>query len=266
MSARLRPSRDRPLYGDPYPPARLHPELYLAEFIGTALLILVGVSVVILMFGQGSPGSRMVPDKGLRLFLTGGLFGSVGALIAISPIGRISGAHINPAVTLAFWLEGKLAWRDAGLYILAQFAGGGIGAAPLLAWGHMGQSIAFGATRPGVDVPVWAAMLGEAGVTFLLILAVLTTAAHPNTRRFTPLVLPAVLSVLVWLEASISGASANPARSFGPALVASVSMNPWIYIGGPSLGAILYVGLVRLEAIRLPRVTVARLFHFHVGT
>src|SRR5918995_1708407 len=141
MSSGLRPSHDRPLHGDPYPPARLHPELYLAEFIGTAVLILVGVSVVILMFGQGSPGLRMIPDEGLRLFLTGGLFGSVGALIAISPIGRISGAHINPAVTLAFWLEGKLAWRDAGLYILAQFAGSAVGAVPLLAWGHMGQSI-----------------------------------------------------------------------------------------------------------------------------
>ncbi len=73
-------------------------------------------------------------------------------------------------------------------------------------------------------------MIGETGVTFLLILAILTTAAHPGTRRFTPLVLPAVLSVLVWLEAPISGAGANPARSFGPALVARVSMNSWIYL------------------------------------
>jgi aquaporin Z len=256
--------RDRPLHGEPFPPARLHPELYLAEFIGTALLVLVGVSVVILMFGQGSPGLRLIPGEGLRLFLTGGLFGSVGALIAISPIGRISGAHINPAVTLAFWLEGRLAWRDAGLYILAQFAGSALGAVPLLAWGPMGRSVAFGATRPGADVPICVAMLGEMGVTFLLILAILTTAAHPRTRRFTPLVLPAVLSVLVWLEAPISGASANPARSFGPALVATVSMDPWIYIVGPSLGAALYACFIRLEAVHFPRVTVARLFHFHI--
>jgi len=236
----------------------------MAEFIGTAVLVLIGVSIVILMFGQGSPGSRLIPSEGLRLFLTGGLFGSVGALIAVSPIGRISGAHINPAVTLAFWLEGKLAWRDAGLYVVAQFAGSGVGAIPLLAWGRMGQSVSFGATKPGVDVPVWAAVLGEMGVTFLLILAILTTAAHPRTRRFTPLAMPAVLSVLVWLEAPISGASANPARSFGPALVANVSMDLWIYILGPSLGAVLYVCFVRLEAVRLPRIAVARLFHFHL--
>ena len=132
-----------------------------------------------------------------------------------------------------------------------------------LGLGIQGQSVAFGATQPGVDVPVWAAMLGEAGVTFLLILAIFTTAAHPRTRRFTPWTCR-VLSVLVWLEAPISGASANPARSFGPALVADVPVDPWIYIAGPSLGAVLYVCLVRIEAIYLPRVTVARMFHFHV--
>ncbi|WP_099513476.1 MIP/aquaporin family protein [Microvirga ossetica] len=261
-SARL--ARDRPLHGDPSPPSRLHPALYVAEFIGTAVLVLLGVSIVIFMFGQDSPGSRLIPSEGSRLFLTGGLFGAVGALIAVSPIGRISGAHINPAITLAFWLEGKLAWRDAALYVLAQFAGSVVGAVPLLVWGAMGRSVAFGATKPGPDVPAWAAMLGEAGVTFLLILAILTTAAHPRTRRFTPLVMPAVLSLLVWLEAPISGASANPARSFGPALVAHVPVDPWIYLLGPSLGAILYACLVRIEAVRLPRVPVARLFHFHV--
>jgi aquaporin Z len=196
--------------------------------------------------------------------LTGGLFGSIGALIAVSPIGRISGAHINPAVTLAFWLEGKLAWRDAACYVLAQFLGSLVGAVPLRLWGRMGESVAFGATEPGAGVPVWAAMVGEAGVTFLLVLAIFTAAAHPRTRRFTPLTMPAVLSVLVWLEAPLSGTSANPARSFGSALVAGVPLQPWIYMAGPALGAILYAGFVRLEAIRLPRVTVARLFHFHV--
>jgi aquaporin Z len=259
------PPRDRPLHGAPHPSHRLHPHLYLAEFAGTALLVWLGVSVVILMFGHGSPMSELIPDEGARRFLTGAMFGSIGALIAVSPIGRISGAHINPAVSLAFWLEGKLTWRDAALYIVSQFAGSVVGAMPLVVWGQVGRSIDFGMTEPGPGIPVWAALLGEIGATFLLILTIFTTAAHPQTRRFTPLSMPVVLSVLVWLEAPISGASVNPARSFGPAWVAGVFADQWIYLVGPSLGAILYVAGIRFVMIGLPRVAVARLFHFHLN-
>jgi aquaporin Z len=205
----------------------------------------------------------LIPSAELRRFLTGALFGSVGALIAVSSIGRISGAHLNPAVSLAFWLEGKLAWRDAVFYVVAQFIGGLAGAMPLLAWGQMGRSIAFGATEPGAGVPIWSALIGEVCVTFLLILTIFTTAASPQTRPFTPLTMPVLFSVLVWLEAPISGTGANPARSFGPAFIAGVSEGQWIYLVGPSLGAVIAIGFMRLEILGLPRVTVARLFHFH---
>ncbi len=255
---------DRPLHGAPFPPDRLHSSLYAAEFLGTALLVGVGVSIVILMFGQDSPAERLVPGAGFRRFLTGALFGSVGTLIAISPLGKVSGAHLNPAVTLAFWLESKLAWRDAVLYVLAQLAGAVAGALPLLAWGQLGKSVSFGATVPGQGVSVWTALLGEAGVTFLLIMTIFTTAAHPRTRNFTPFTMPILFSILVWLEAPISGTGANPARSFGPALIAGLFDHQWIYFVGPSLGAIVAIGVIRLEALGLPRVTVARLFHFHV--
>ncbi len=87
---------DCPLRGDPYPPRRLHPALYAAEFAGTALLVGVGVSVVIAMFGHGSPLPDLLPGAGLRRFLTGALFGSVAALVAVSALGRISGAHLIP--------------------------------------------------------------------------------------------------------------------------------------------------------------------------
>jgi aquaporin Z len=255
--------QDRPLHGVPYPPTRLHPSLYWAEFGGTALLVYAGASAVIVMFGQDSPLPEILPGAGLRRFLTGALFGSVAALIAVSWIGRVSGAHINPAVSLAFWLEGKLAWRDAVFYTLAQLAGGVVGALPLLAWGAMGRSVGFGATEPSAGTPIWIALLGEAGVTFLLVFTIFTTAAHPRTRRFTPLTLPVLFSVLAWLEAPLSGTSANPARSFGPALVAGLAAGQWIYFVGPPLGALLAVGVMRLEILGLPRVTVARLFHFH---
>src|SRR4051812_27361277 len=75
---------DRPLRGAPFPPTRLHPQLYAAEFVGTALLVGVGVSVVIALFGHGGPLPALLPSAGLRRFIAGGLFGSVAALIAVS--------------------------------------------------------------------------------------------------------------------------------------------------------------------------------------
>jgi aquaporin Z len=70
--------------------------------------VVVGLSVVILNFGAGNPVVQLIPSAALRRSITGFLFGSTGALIALSPIGKESGAHINPVVTLAFWLMGKL--------------------------------------------------------------------------------------------------------------------------------------------------------------
>ena len=75
--------------------------------------MLVGLSLVIVMFGAGSPVKRILPSEGWRRFITGFLFGTTGALIALSPVGKGSGAHINPVVTLAFRLMGKLDFRTS---------------------------------------------------------------------------------------------------------------------------------------------------------
>ncbi|MEJ2700203.1 MAG: aquaporin, partial [Desulfuromonadales bacterium] len=143
--------------------------LFGAEFLGTALLVGVGLSLVILDFGRGSPVVRLLPSAGWRRLITGFFFGSTGALIALSPLGKESGAHINPVVTLAFWLMGKLRARHVMGYVLAQLGGAAVGALPLLAWGPMGRSVAFGATLPGATYGAWGALLGEAGTTFALI-------------------------------------------------------------------------------------------------
>jgi aquaporin Z len=73
--------------------------LFVSELIGTALLVLVGLSLVIFMFGTGTPMARLIPSEGLRRLITGSLFGTTGASIALSLVGKVSGAHINPAVT-----------------------------------------------------------------------------------------------------------------------------------------------------------------------
>ena len=123
--------------------------LFVSELIGTALLVLVGLSLVILMFGTDTPMARLIPSEGLRRLITGFFFGTTGACIALSPVGKVSGAHINPAVTLAFRLMGKLDLRTTLGYIGAQLIGAVVGSLPLLLWGAMGKSVAFGATLPG---------------------------------------------------------------------------------------------------------------------
>jgi hypothetical protein len=101
--------------------------LFFSELIGTALLVLVGLSLVILMFGAGTPMARLIPSEGLRRLVTGFLFGTTGACIALSAVGRVSGAHINPAVTLAFRLMGKLDLPTTVGYVGAQSIGAVVG-------------------------------------------------------------------------------------------------------------------------------------------
>lgn len=249
---------DRPLHGRPAPYDRLHPKLYAAEALGTALLVAVGLSIVIAIFAPGGVIATMLPSAACRRVLAGACFGTVGALIAISPLGRISGAHINPAVSLAFWLEDKLAWRDLFGYVLAQMLGALMGAVPLLLWGQTGRELDFGATLVGGGVwPGWA-FAGELVATLALVLAIFITASHERTRALTPWTIPPLFAWLVWWEAPLSGASANPARSFGPAVISAVWSDFWIYLVAPLVGAALAVGLLRLEWLGHHRVAVAR--------
>ena len=85
---------------------------WLAELAGTAILVLVGVSAICLNFGPSSPVARAIPSSSARLLLTGLIFAGTGSLVAISPLGRRSGAHLNPAVTLAFWIRGHVHPHD----------------------------------------------------------------------------------------------------------------------------------------------------------
>ena len=90
---------------------------FISEFIGTGILLFGGLSLVIFMFGTGSPGPQLIPDLLTRQLITGFLFGGLGASIALSPIGTVSGAHINPAVTMVFWLYRKIEGRLAITYV-----------------------------------------------------------------------------------------------------------------------------------------------------
>ena len=236
--------------------------LFLAEFIGTALLVAVGVSIVILDFGKGSPVAALLPDPGLRRLITGFLFGATGASIAVSPVGKMSGAHINPVVTLAFWIKGKMTAPHALGYIVAQLAGGIVGALPLLAWGHMGASIQFGGTFPGTGFTVLQATLGEVVTTFGLIAGLFLFLGQAGLRPYTPFLFPFLYAVMVYLEAPVSGTSTNPARSIGPSLVARNWHGWWVYWVGPLLGTIVALAIAQFSWMRRFEIEVAKIYHF----
>jgi aquaporin Z len=235
---------------------------FLSELAGTALLVLLGVSVVILNFGAGSPVVDLLPDPGLRRLVTGFLFGTVGALIALSSVGKVSGAHINPVVTLAFWLMGKMRSLHTLGYVVAQLAGAVLGGLPLLLWGRMGASTAFGATLPGAQYTAGMAVLGEMATTFALVVGLFFFIRHARIRNFTPLLFPVLYAVMVYLEAPVSGTSTNPARSLGPAVVSGDWLDAWVYWVGPPLGAIAGVMVYRYTWLRRLEIEVAKVFHF----
>jgi aquaporin Z len=232
---------------------------FVSEFLGTALLLLVGLSIVIFMFGSGSPMAKLIPAVKVRQLITGFLFGSIGASIALSPIGKISGAHINPAVTMVFWLFRKIEGRLAVTYILAQLTGAIIGCLPLLVWGQMGRSIQYGGTFPGEGYSLHTALLGEAITTFTMVSLLVIFIGFRQIRQFTPFMFPFLYAIMVPLEAAISGTSTNPARSLGPAVVSGQWDGFWIYLIGPLAGALLASLACSLLA---KRITIAKLYHF----
>ena len=241
---------------------KFHWPEYGAEFLGTAFLLFAGLSAVILDFGTGSPVARILPDKGARLLLTGLLFAGSGSLVAISPLGKLSGGHINPAVSLAFWLQGKMHHFDLGGYMLSQVLGAILGSLLLIAvWGGRAASVGYGVTVPGAGLPLWLVFLAEVSMTFLLVILIFHFVSSHRLMRWTPLMVWLLVALMVWLESPISGTSLNPARSIGPALVSGTWHDQWIYLFAPVIGALLAVGAFRLLTSGERDVLTGKLFH-----
>ena len=232
---------------------------FISEFIGTGILLFGGLSLVIFMFGSGSPGPQLIPNLLARQLITGFLFGGLGASIALSPIGTVSGAHINPAVTMVFWLYRKIEGRLAITYVLAQLTGAIAGCIPLLLWGAMGRSIQFGATAPGAGYSINEALLGEIITTFTMVSLLVLFIGFRQIRAFTPAIFPILYMIMNPLESAISGLSTNPARSFGPAVISGQWEGWWIYLAGPVTGALLASLACSMLA---KRITIAKLYHF----
>lgn len=236
--------------------------LFYAEFIGTAVLCFAGLSIVIFNWGNGSILKPLMPAWALRL-LSGFLFGTIGCIIGLSRVGKISGAHINPAMSVAFYLQGKMSPGACAGYIVSQMLGAAAGCVPLLfIWGQWGLSAKYGMTVVG-HAGITAAFLGEIITTLCLVMVVFIFVGNKGIRNYTPYTMPFLYCIMVWAEAPLSGTGNNPARSFGPALISDDFQNFWIYIAGPLLGAVIVVFIYKTFRLhRLLHIKSARIsFH-----
>jgi len=218
-----------------------HWPAYLMEAAGLATFMISASVLTIVLEHPGSPAHRAVPSDFHRRALLGAAMGGVVAAIVYSPWGRRSGAHINPAVTWAFFRLGKIRLPDVLFYTLAQFAGAT--AAAVLMRVTIGEPYAhplvnYVVTRPGPR-GVAAAFGAELTITFVLMLVVLLAVGSERLERLTGVLVGALIALYIAFETPLSGMSLNPARSFGSAFAAGQWAALWLYFVAPPAGALL---------------------------
>lgn len=203
-----------------------------------AIYLVVACAVAALLQHPASPVERFVGDGVERRALMGIAMGVTLTAIILSPWGKQSGGHFNPAVTFTYYRLGKVEFWDFWFYILAQFLGaiGGVCVAGLLLRGVAGKD----AARYAVTVPgMWGsaiAFIAEVGISFLLMLAVLVITNRAKLARYTAYFVGFLIAVYITFESPLSGMSSNPARTLGPAVHAGQWHALWIYFVAPALG------------------------------
>ena len=202
-----------------------------SELLGTFFLVLVGAGGAVVNAQSGGAISRAaaVTAPGLMVM----------AIILF--MGAVSGAHLNPAVSLAFAARGDFPWRRVPGYIIVQLLGATL--ACLFLWALLGKIGMLGATEPGPGISAWQAMLMELILTVGLVSTILGTASGAqNVGVFGALGVGGYIILAGLWSSPISGASMNPARSFGPDLVMGDFKDYWAYVVGPIAGALVAVG------------------------
>jgi MIP family channel proteins len=211
-------------------------EQLAAEFIGTFMFVFIGAGAATLAAANGAGTVGIAVATGLGLG------------ILISALGHISGGHFNPAVTLGAWVTGKINSVRAPLFVVAQLAGAAAGAGLLrLALSEkiwkpteLGATLINPAARQvGFTTPK--ALLLEAIMTFALVLVVFGTAIDPRGtfKAIAGFGIGLIVAADILVGGVLTGASMNPARSFGPALLTWTWTDFWVYILGPVAGAVI---------------------------
>ncbi len=210
---------------------------YLAELLGTFVLVFIGT------------GSAVVAGKNIG-FLGIALAFGLSVLVMVYAIGRISGCHINPAITLAMLFNGKIPSKDAIIYIFMQCIGAIFASMLLLAimTGLPGYEIApgnLGANGYGADYlggySLTSAFITEVVMTFIFLMVIFGVTSSKAPAGFAGIAIGLSLAMIHMVSIPITGTSVNPARSLGPALVAggTALSQLWLFIIAPVIGAII---------------------------
>ena len=215
----------------------------VAEFVGTFALIFVGVGSIVFAQSSGLVGVALA--HGLTI------------AVMASAVGHISGGHFNPAVTFGFLVTRRIAPSLAGVYVVAQLAGGVLGALALRGLFPSQANLDAGVPVLNDAVSVGAGVGLEAILTFFLVWVIFATAADPGGafKSIAGLAIGLTITIDILAAGPLTGAAMNPARSLGPELVQNVWGDFWVYLAGPALGAaaaaLLYDWLY-LRADRIP--------------
>jgi aquaporin Z len=224
---------------------------YLCEAAELGLFMISAGLFTILLHHPGSPVLSLIPSEFTRRMLTGIAMGSTAIALVFSPLGKRSGAHFNPAVTLTFWRLGKVKNWDAMFYIIAQFIGGiaGVFVVALFVRDAVSHpTVNYAATLPGMQ-GLTVAFLAELVIAFVLMSVVLRVSNTPHIARYTGLFAGALVATYITLESPLSGMSMNPARTFGSAFVGNIWTGLWIYFIAPVI-AMQFAALVYLRSKR----------------
>jgi len=185
-----------------------------------------------------SPIRQLLPNDTVRRACFGISVGATIVAIVLSPWGKQSGGHLNPAMTLTFFRLGKMELRDAIFYGVAQFVGAtaGVVIATFLLLGAPGNpTIRYVATLPG-SYGVGVAFAAEVVISFVLMLTVLVVSNRSASSRYTPYFVGALYAIFITLETPLSGMSMNPARTFGSAVPGRYWHALWLYFVAPTSG------------------------------
>ena len=215
---------------------RLHWPEYLMEAGEMSLYMFCTCSFATLLQHPASPVSHFLVSGLRRRALMGLAIGATVMTIIMSPWGKQSGGHINPAMTFAFYRLGKIAPWDALFYGVAQFSGAtsGVAFATLLLGGAAGDdTVRYAVTAPGVYGAA-VAFAAELAISFILMITVLLVTNHERLSRYTPYFVGSLYVVNITFETPLSGMSMNPARTFGPAAYGGYWHALWIYSVTPT--------------------------------